>query len=346
MGILLVYIFASPRTNPGRGVSEANKNINLAAPGSPLRIITLSTLIFLAGLVYTRGWHQPQIPPPPLAAIVTVSSAHLRKSLDLGRDLLELSHTFGFAEFQREYDVIALERRVKPYDKNASESLSATFQTLSEVRPRVQYPLSFVAAELGGTLARIHDLLGQVRWFHDDPEASRRDRGALMSFKAQVTRVFSRVIPSDLEDLERFLRLSSDHCEILNHMGVTALSVLPTLLQPLGLVRPRFGLSAWAWANDPTVQEGIRIYESVKELFEEIEKHCSTLVQAEISFKEYSESEELFRTYEHLSQISLIDMPPLVVLLDTISDPLDELKELTSIAVEEKRRARKSFESF
>lgn len=70
-----------------------------------VKIILFSLILFFDGFV---EWHQRQpspLPSPiPLGAIAEVSSAHLQRSLNLGRDLLELSHTFGFADYQREYE--------------------------------------------------------------------------------------------------------------------------------------------------------------------------------------------------------------------------------------------------
>lgn len=121
-----------------------------------------------------------------------------------------------------------------------------------------------------------------------------------MFFKAQVTRVFSRVIPSDLVALEKDLVLSSEHCEILEHMGASAVSVLPTLLKRLGLVRPRFAVSAWAWEQNPAVQENLRLHESIEGLFEEIKTHCTALSRAEATFRDYWESRDLFRVSDPL----------------------------------------------
>lgn len=281
--------------------------------------------------------------PPPLAAIVEVSSEHLRRSLELGENLLELSRTFGFADYRREYDLVTLESRIRPYNKNVSNSLYATYQTLSEVRPHMRYPLSFVAADLGGTLARICDLTSQVQRFHNDPEAI-RDPWALVALKGQVTRVFSRVIPSDLTKLERFLTLSSEHCEILEHMGATVVPILPTLLEPLGLVRPRFVIAAWTWERNPAIQESIRLHESIEALFKEVKAHCKVLSGAEHTFRDYLESQDLFRTYGYLSQNPLNNTFPVDKLLDKITDLIANLEKLVDTAAEERRRILNSLE--
>lgn len=189
----------------------------------------------------------------------------------------------------------------------------------------MRYPLSFVAADMGGTLARVsthtmnrfpltkihHDqirsLVGQVRRFHMDPEASCRDPWARISLKGQVTRIFSRVIPSDLTALGTFLELSSEHCEILEHMGATAVPVLPTLLKTVGRVRPRFVISAWMRDQNPSMQERNRLHESVESLFKEINAHCKVLSRVERSFRDYWELRSIFavRGFSLTSFVSL-----------------------------------------
>lgn len=100
--------------------------------------------------------------------------------------------------------------------------------------------------------------------------------------------------------LEKDLVLSSEQCEILEHMGASAVSVLPTLLKPLGLVRPRLVVSAWAWEQNPAIQEDLRLHESIGGLFEEIETHCKALSRAEATFRDYWESQDLFRVSDPL----------------------------------------------
>lgn len=189
----------------------------------------------------------------------------------------------------------------------------------------MRYPLSFVAADMGGTLARvsthimnqfsltksqydqIRSLIGQVRRFNTDPEASCRDPWARIILKGQVTRIFSRVIPSDLTALGTFLKLSSEHCEILEHMGATVVPVLPTLLKTVGHVRPRFVLSAWMRDQNPSMQERTRLHESVESLFKEINAHCKVLSRVERSFRDYWELRNIFAVRD-ISLISSVGL--------------------------------------
>lgn len=71
-----------------------------------LMAILLFSVILLAEFVSDLRLPDADSAPPPLAAIVAVSVAHLDRSLDLGRNLLELSNTFGFADYRRENECV------------------------------------------------------------------------------------------------------------------------------------------------------------------------------------------------------------------------------------------------
>lgn len=68
--------------------------------------ILLFSVILLAEFVSDLKLPGEDASPPPLAAIVAVSLTHLDRSLDLGRNLLELSSTFGFADYRRENECV------------------------------------------------------------------------------------------------------------------------------------------------------------------------------------------------------------------------------------------------
>lgn len=116
-----------------------------------------------------------------------------------------------------------------------------------------------------------------------------------MRFEEHVNLAFSHTIPLHLKDLEEFLTLSLEHCEIMEHLGETVTSILPSLMRSLGLVRPWFILSAWVWDRNPITQERLRVYNSVEELFNETRTHCELLQVTEASFCKYRESQDLFR---------------------------------------------------
>ncbi|KAG8914801.1 hypothetical protein FRC01_003907, partial [Tulasnella sp. 417] len=192
------------------------------------------------------------------------------------------------------HSVAALERQVHLLDIKASSSLIAAEQTLKNIRAQ-RSPVLYVSDDIKIALDAIQEILGNIKKMHEDPTLISRDKQSLILFESQVDMAFNRMIPSDLAYLEKFLTSSSDNCEIMDHLGNTAMSTLPELRHYLGLVRPWFILSSWAWDNSPRAQERLRIYNSVEELFRESRVHCELLNKTEISFQKYRESQDLFR---------------------------------------------------
>ncbi|KIO15740.1 hypothetical protein M407DRAFT_12914 [Tulasnella calospora MUT 4182] len=199
-------------------------------------------------------------------------------------------------------------------------------------------PVSYVSADAKIASDMIQEILEEIRNMHQHSNPIYRDKWSLTHFEAQVDMAFNRLIPFDLSRLEKFLTLSSDHCEIMSHLSSTAMSILPGLRGPLGLVRPWFILSAWAWDKHPRTQERLRIYNSVAELFRESHVHCELLNKIEISFRRYRESQDLFRPYRYLSTMDFPNLPFVEESLARASLHIDALNEITTIASIERRK--------
>lgn len=71
------------------------------------RLQNIALLLFVtlcSAFIYIGGWHSPKPQPPPLSTIAALSLEHLENAVDLGQLLLNLSHTFGFADHRRGYE--------------------------------------------------------------------------------------------------------------------------------------------------------------------------------------------------------------------------------------------------
>ncbi|KAG8900289.1 hypothetical protein FRC01_010190, partial [Tulasnella sp. 417] len=237
--------------------------------------------------------------------------------------------------------VAALERRVHLLDIKASSSLIAAERTLEKIRAQMS-PVLYVSDDIKIASEAIQVLLKKIKKMHEDPTLISRDKRSLILFESQVHMVFNREIPSYLARLEKFLTSSSDNCEIMDHLGNTAMSTLPELRHHLGLVRPWFIFSSWAWDNSPRAQERLRIYNSVEELFQESRVHCEQLNKTEISFRKYRESQDLFRVrlqpYRYLSTMDFPFLPSVEESLARASLQIDALDEITTLAEAERRK--------
>ncbi|KAG9006390.1 hypothetical protein FRB90_009944 [Tulasnella sp. 427] len=172
---------------------------------------------------------------------------------------------------------------------------------------------------------------------HEGSGGDTMSREDLIKFESQVNSAFRRFIPFELADLEKFLIRSSEHCEIVQHMRSTAMPILPGLMDVLGIVRPRFFMFAWLWDKDPRIQEHLRVYRSVEELFQESFTHCEILNLTVTSFRHYQESYDLFRPYHYLMTMDNSSIPSIEESFTTATSYMTELEQLATIATKEYR---------
>ncbi|KAG9006392.1 hypothetical protein FRB90_009946, partial [Tulasnella sp. 427] len=266
----------------------------------------------------------------PLAGIIAALSVeHLKRNLDLEQNLLNLSRTYGFADLRRRYDVKALERQVVPFSNNASGALIATDYVLKGIMQRAHSPAAYTSGNFNHIRERIYKLLLEVRELDEDIDAV--DRQHPLIFEEEFNAAYA-LVPDELEDLGNFLKAASEHCEIIQDTGSTAMSILPSLVGSLGIVRPWFFLSAWAWERNLQVQERLRIYRSVKEVFHESFFHCEAVNLAEATLRRYLESYDLFRPYHYLLRMDDSKFPTIEESLAKASFYLNELESVAIIA--------------
>ncbi|KAG8992641.1 hypothetical protein FRB90_000943 [Tulasnella sp. 427] len=271
----------------------------------------------------------PEPSPPPLRIIAALSVEHLQRSLDLGQNLLNLSRTYDFADLRRGYDVKALERQVVQFNYNASSALIATDYVLKNIIRRAYSPAAYASGNIDLIREIINKLLMEVKELDDT--IGTVDRQHLLIFEDEVNAAYA-LVPDELAGLGDFLKASSEHCEIIQYTGSTAMSILPGLMSALGIARPWFFLSAWAWERDLQVQERLRIYRSVKEVFHESFFHCEAVNLAEATLRRYLESYDLFRPYHYLLTMDDSKFPSVEESLAKAAFYLNELESVTAIA--------------
>ncbi|KAG9049038.1 hypothetical protein FS837_011417 [Tulasnella sp. UAMH 9824] len=304
---------------------------NISAKHSQSRTSCFTKLAFLlwiitAGFfVWWQGWHTRNPPPIPLESIAHVTAQHVTLGAEVVKDLAELRDSCSWRDI-RATELESLSVLTRPHSSRAADSLLVASQTATQLSNSLITPNIMVLAHFYDLELHVTTILKHLKSIL----ASRPTRiiQSELVISDEVDSYLAHTIPFDLKELRTELDLQKDRCEIVFHQRDRIVPELRQIQKQLGLIKPWLPWNRRAWESDPTVQEGLRLVQSMVDTFNAIDQFRVALGKSRESVKKYLEAEIFERLQNYPNNGLALDNASLSDYIQYISKSLHELQSL------------------
>ncbi|KAG8952949.1 hypothetical protein FRC04_003401 [Tulasnella sp. 424] len=314
---------------PSRPSLDSLSSISIKRPSPRTSCFTkLAFLLWIitAGFfVWWQGWHTRNPPPIPLESIAHVTAQHVTLGAEVVKDLADLRDSCSWRDI-RAAELDSLSVLTRPHSARAADSLLVTAQTATQLSNSLTTPNIMVLAHFYDLELHVTTILKNLKSI-----LARRPSRVIQSeliISDEVDSYLAHTVPFDLKELRVELDLQQDRCEIIFHQRDRVVPELRRIQKQLGLVKPWLPWNRRAWENDPTVQEGLRLVQSMVDTFDSIDRFRVALGKSRESVKKYLDA-DIFEKLQHYPKNGLsLENVSLGDYIQFISKSLHELQSL------------------